>query len=244
MIKANKYEPEINRSFLDFAEHYNTVILPAGALHPQDKALAENFVRNAYRQIFALLRNRVFFSLGELNHALWEQPEIYNNKCFQKRDYSRTQLFNNVEKHQLKPLVAEYYELKSFNRCKVQYNHHVYLKDDKHFYSVPFQYTEKQVRVSYTSSTVEIYYNNNRIALHKRNRYAYGYITDNNHRPKNHQFQAEWTPSRFINWARNIAPEIEQIVTAIFDSRKHPEQELELFKLPEHDNIRGKEHYN
>lgn len=297
VTKADKYEPEINQSYNDFADHFNTVIVPTRALHPQDKSLAENFVRLAYQQIYAPLRNEVFFSLEELNNALWEQLDKFNQKPFQGKDYSRRQLFEEIERQQLKPLVRNNYDLKSFCKYRVQYNHHIYLREDKHYYSVPFQYTGKEVIISYTSRTVEIYHNNTRIALHKRNLNMYGYTTDNNHRPKNHKFIADWTPKRFINWARNISPETEQVIIKVMDSRKHPdqayrtcmgllnlqkkydkedyvkackkalllnqltrkfiknvldtktfnldtEQEIELFQLPDHDNIRGKENYN
>ncbi len=224
VIKANKYEPEINETFNDFASHYNTVILPARALHPQDKSLAENFVRNAYSQIYAPLRNQVFFSIEELNNALWEKLDSYNQKCFQGRDYSREHLFESVEKQQLKPLPATLYDLKTFCKFKVHYNHHLYLKEDKHYYSVPFQYTGKTVLVAYTNRLVDIYFNNKRIATHHRNRHQYGYTTKNEHRPVNHQYVSEWSPDRFIRWARKIAPEAEQVVTHILDNRKHPEQ--------------------
>ena len=297
VIRADRYEPEINRTYNDFADHYNTVILPARALHPQDKSLAENFVLNAYRQIYAPLRNEVFFSLEDLNNALWEQLDRFNQKLFRNKDHSRRQLFDEIEKQELKPLVKESYELKTFGRHKVQYNHHIYLKEDRHYYSVPFQYTGKQVMVSHTSRMVEIYHDNTRIALHKRNPDMYKYTTNNDHRPRNHKFIAERSPDRFIDWARGISPEVEQVVEKILDSRKHPEQayktcmgllnlqkkhdkedyikackkalslncltykfiknvldtktfnldteqELELFPIPKHDNIRGKESYN
>jgi len=297
VIKSDKYEPQLNETFNDFANHYKTVILPARALHPQDKALAENFVRNAYTQIFAPLRNMVFFSVEELNTALWEQLDVFNRKNFQGKDYSRQQLFEEIEKSQLNPLPADDYELKTFNESKVQYNHHVFLKEDKHYYSVPFQLTGKRVRIIYTTRTVEIYFNNSRVATHQRNRHPYGYTTKNEHRPQNHQYVSEWNPQRFIKWGRKISPEVEQVITRVLDSRKHPEQaykscmgllnlakkyahsdyikackkalqlnctnykfikntlktkafnltddqEPELFKLPDHENIRGKEMYN
>lgn len=297
VIKSDKYEPVINQSFNDFASHYNTIILPARALHPQDKSLAENFVRNAYRQIFAPIRNSTFFSVEELNFALWEGLEKYNKKNFQGKDYSRKNLFDEIEKQQLKDLSLEYYELKTFKTYTVQYNHHIYLKEDKHYYSAPFQLTGKKVNIVYSSRNVEIYFNNKRVASHKRNFYAYGYTTKEEHRPLNHQFVSKWTPERFMSWGRNIATEVEQVVKQILDSRQHPEQaykscmgllslakkhkteeyikackkalqlncasykfvkntlitktfnlsdqeQLSLFELPKHDNIRGKEMYN
>ncbi len=297
VIKANKYEPQLNQTFNDFANHYQTVILPARALHPQDKSLAENFVRNAYTQIYAPLRNHVFFSVEELNTALWEQLDIYNRKKFQGKDHSRQQMFEEIEVSQLKPVPVSYYELKDFKECRVQYNHHIFLKDDKHYYSAPFQLTGKYVLVVYTARTVEVFFNNKRVASHMRDRQPYGYTTKAEHRPPTHKYVSEWSPQRFIKWGRKISPEVEQVITKILDSRKHPEQaykscmgllslskkydpndyikackkalllnctnykfikntlttkafnltdqqELELFKIPDHKNIRGKEMYN
>ena len=166
----------------------------------------------------------MFFSLEELNNALWEQLDKFNQKLFQNKGHSRQQLFDEIEKQQLKPLVKESYELKTFCKHKVQYNHHIYLSEDKHYYSVPFQYTGKKVMTSYTSRLVEIYHNNIRIAAHKRNQNMYKYTTDNHHRPANHKYIADWNPERFINWARSISPETEQVIKKVMDSRKHLEQ--------------------
>lgn len=222
--KSNKYEPKINQTYQDFGEHYQTVILPARALHPKDKSLAENFVRLAYQRIYAPLRNKVFYSIEELNQALWEKLDLHNNTNFQHRSYSRQALFDQVEKQELKPLPTTSYELKHFCQLKVQYNHHIYLKDDKHYYSIPFKYTGKKVKVIYTFSYVEAYFNNERIALHRRNRKPYGYTTKSGHRPSQHRFQAEWTSERFIGWGRSKGPEVEQLIARILDSRPHPEQ--------------------
>ncbi len=215
VIKADKYESQINESYNDFATHYGTVILPARALHPQDKSLAEGFVRHAYQQIFAPLRNLTFFSLEELNQALWDRLDHYNQKNFQKRDYSREQLFTQIEKVQLKALPSEYYEFKSFLKCSVQYNHHIYLSKDKHYYSVPFLYTGKKVDIRYTSRNVEVYYNNTRIALHKRNIRPYEYTTNDEHRPEKHQFIAKWSAKRFLDWADKIDIDVKTLVQKI-----------------------------
>lgn len=222
--KSDKYEPEINTTYQDFAHHYNTVILPARALHPKDKSLVENFVRTAYQRIYAPLRNRVFYSLTELNEALWEQLDKHNTMYFQGRDTSRKDLFTEIEQKELKPLPRDKYEFKDFERRKVQYNHHVYLKADKHYYSVPFQLTGKMVLISYSSRSVEIFYNNKRVALHQRNRKQYAYSTKDEHRPADHQHITKWTPRRFIEWASSISPKIKTVITTVLDSRSHPEQ--------------------
>ena len=222
--KADKYEPVINETFSDFGRHYGTVILPARALHPKDKALVEGFVRMAYTRIYAPLRNRIFFSLEELNQSFLEQLDKHNQMPFQGRDYSRKQLFDQVEQNQLNPLPVAYYDFKEYTTTKVQYNHYAYLKEDKHYYSVPFQYTGKKVLIGYSNRLIEIYYDNQRIALHHRNRRPYEYTMDEQHRPSNHLFVSEWTPDRFIQWGLKIGPHAQEVIQKILESKSHPEQ--------------------
>lgn len=224
VIKADKYEPVINETFKDFARHYTTTILPARALHPKDKALVEGFVRMAYTRIYAPLRDQTFFSLEELNEAFWKQLDLHNQMSFQGRDYSRKQLYLEIEKSQLALLPVEFYDLKEYTTAKVQYNHYVYLKEDKHYYSVPFQYTGKKVLVSFSNRLVEIYYDNERIALHKRNRKPYDYSMNPEHRTDNHKFISEWTSERFIHWSQKIGTEAQELIQKVLESKHHPEQ--------------------
>src|SRR5690606_32425512 len=68
--RAHRYDPQLNRSYAEFAEHYEVAILPARVRKPRDKAKVENAVQNVERWILARLRNRQFFSLTELNAAI------------------------------------------------------------------------------------------------------------------------------------------------------------------------------
>ena len=224
VIKADKYEPVINETFNDFGRHYGTTILPARSLHPKDKSLAENFVRIAYTRIFAPLRNEVFHTLIDLNEAFREQLNLHNQMKFKSRGYSRSHLFEEVERAALRPLPVAFYDLKEYYACRVQYNYYAYLKPDLHYYSVPVQYTGKKVLVSYSNRLVEIYHDNLRIAMHPRDRRPYEYTVDPAHRPANHQIVADWTTERFIRWGEKIGPEAAQLVEKVFESKAHPEQ--------------------
>ena len=224
VVKADQYEPQINETYKDFGDHYNTVILPARALHPKDKSLVENFVKTAYTRIFAPLRNIPFFSLEEFNQAMWEELDKHNLMLFQGKDYSREHLFDTIEKKELQPLPASFYDLRSFAVVKVQYNHHVYLREDRHYYSVPFQLTGKKVQLSYNSRTVEVSYNNIRVAIHQRNPHPYGYTTEETHRPSQHRFVSGWNADRFIRWAAKVSPETEAFIKGLIESKAHPEQ--------------------
>lgn len=221
---ADKYEPDINPHYSDFGRHYNTVILPARSRSPQDKALAENAVHIAYLRIFAPLRDRVFYSIEQLNEAIWEKLEVHNSTAFQRMKTSRRELFNETEKAALKPLPAEKYEWKEFLSVKVQFNYHIEFSPDKHYYSVPWGYRRKQVNIIYTSDRVEIYCKGIRIAMHSRDRKANDYTTIKAHMPPEHQFVADWSPERMTSWGEKIGESVKCMIEGVLRRREFPEQ--------------------
>ena len=221
---GDKYEPDINPEYFDFARHYDITILPARPNHPQDKAHVENAVKIVYSWIFAPLRDMTFYSLEELNEAIREKLEEYNSRPMQRLKISRRELFNEIEKSELKILPAEPYELRKFKRLKVQFNYHIYFSEDIHYYSVPYRYVKKSVDVMYTDSAVDIYYNNTRIAFHIRDRSLNKYTTLKEHMPPQHKWIADWTPERFIKWADSMGDNTKTLIEHILYQKQHPEQ--------------------
>ncbi len=177
--KSSKYEPTLNETFADFAEHYGTTILPARAYRPRDKALVENAVRIIYTRIYVPVKREEYFTLADLNVAIHIALEKHNNANLKGRNYSRRQQFDEVEKNMLLPLPALRYELKKHQYATVAKNGHVGLSADKHYYSVPYRFIGKKVKLLYSRHGVEIYYNYERIALHQRIKSAYQYTTQN-----------------------------------------------------------------
>jgi transposase len=225
VTNSDKYEPDINPVYADFARHYDTVILPTRPGKSRDKAYVENAVKIVYMRIFAALRNQIFYSLEELNVAIIQQLEIHNNTYFQRMKISRRELFNEIEKHVLKSLPLQKYEWKNFLSKKVQFNYHIEITEDKHYYSVPWQYRGKQVRIIYTTDVVEIYNSNNeRIAFHKRDKRINGYTTLSEHRHPNHEFYAEWSPEKLINWSNKIGNDVKAMIEKVLESWQYPEQ--------------------
>jgi len=139
VTKSSRYEPTLNETFEDFADHYGTTILPARAFRPRDKALVEGAVRIMYTRIYAPLRKAVFHSLKELNEAIRVELELHNNLLLQGRNYSRRQQFEEIERHVLAPLPVLPYELKKQFHATVMKNGHVCLGLDKHYYSIPLK---------------------------------------------------------------------------------------------------------
>lgn len=224
VTKSNKYEAEINRTFADFGLHYQTTILPARSRKPRDKALVENAVKNIYTRIYAPLRNKVFFSLKEINCAIMEELTRHNNTNFQNRDYSRRVLFTQTDELALQPLPAERYEIKNYCLATVYKSSYIWFGIDKHYYSVPYRYISNKVKVEYTSSYVTVYYDNERIAYHRRIYCKYGYTSIAEHMPSHHRFVSEWSPAKFINWAHSVGQETEKVISIILTSKTHPEQ--------------------
>jgi len=224
VTKSSRYEPKINETFLDFSEHYGTTILPARAYRPRDKSLAEGAVKILYTRIYTLLRNQTFTTLKALNQAISKALEAHNNAKLTGRAYSRRMLFEEIETHKLMLLPQERYELKQQALVTVMLNGHVFLSQDKHYYSVPHSYIRKKVKLLYSSKTVEIYHRYNRIAIHPRLKSPYNYTTTKEHLASTHQFMTEWTPQRFIDWGASIDDHVKQLIIHILEKKQHPEQ--------------------
>lgn len=224
VIKSSKYEPVLNETFADFADHYSTTILPARAYHPQDKALVEGAVKIVYTRIYAKLRTGEYFTLDELNKAILIALEEHNLALLKGRNYSRRQQFEEVERQTLAPLPPLRYELKKQLFATVMKNGHVSLSADKHYYSVPFRFIGKKVKLMYSRNTVEIFYNYERIAIHKRTKSPYNYTTEKDHMASAHRFVSDWTPERFLTWAAGIHEDVHLYILKILDRKQHPEQ--------------------
>jgi transposase len=224
VTRSSKYEPTLNETFADFASHYGTTVLPARAFRPRDKALVENAVRLIYSRIYVKVRASTYYSLAELNAAIWEALEAHNNAPLRGRNYSRRQQFEEIERSALMPLPAMRYELKKQLFATVAKNGHVGLGTDKHYYSVPYRFIGKKVKLLYSRHTVEIYYNYERIALHRRNKAAYQYTTEKEHLASTHRFVSEWTPEHFAEWAGSIHEDVRLYVLKVLERKQHPEQ--------------------
>lgn len=224
VIKTNRYEPKLNENFEAFADHYSMVVLPARAYKPKDKSLVEGAVKIAYMRIFAMLPKDLPTSLEELNTRIWLLLNDHNNQKFKGRNYSRIQQFEESEKQVLQELPKTRFELRSSAVATVMKNGHVSLSVDKHYYSVPYGYIGKKVRVLYSKSLVEVFYKYEPIAKHVRLRSSHNYTTDPAHLATQHQVMAEWNPDYFLEQARHIGKEVEFYVAQVLQKKHHPEQ--------------------
>lgn len=217
-----RYEPGINRTYEDMASHYGAVVIPARVRKPKDKPKAELSVLLVQRWILAALRNRIFFSLAELNEAIWELLPQLNDRPLQKLGVSRRELFEQLDRPALTPLPASRYELGVWSRPRVNIDYHVEVETN--YYSVPYALIREQVEARLTATTLEVFFQDKRLASHQRLRGRHQYATQPEHMPASHRAHLEWSPSRLIHWAQATGPATGELVREILEARRHPEQ--------------------
>ncbi|MGH8336319.1 MAG: IS21 family transposase [Gammaproteobacteria bacterium] len=222
VTKAHRYEPEINRTYADMAEHYATAVVPARSRKPRDKAKVEAGVLIAQRWILSVLRHRTFHTLAELNAAIRELLEKLNTRRLKKRQQSRRQLFEELDKPFAKALPLTPYEFAQWRKATVNIDYHVALEN--HYYSVPFHHIHEHVDLRLTASTLEVFRKGHRIAAHPRSFTKHRHTTIRDHMPLIHQAHTEWTPSRIVEWAAKTGPSTVAFVETLMKSRQHPEQ--------------------
>lgn len=220
--KACAFNPVINPSYQEFAEHYQVAIVPARKYRPKDKALVENGVRLVQRWILAQLRNHVFTSLDELNAAIRPLIEHLNNKKFKKLDSSRRQEFENVDSPAMQALPAYPLERTTWvTGLRVGMDYHALV--NQHSYSVPYRLVKEKVEARISSNIIEFFHHGDRVATHELNFKAHGHTTLISHMPKSHQQYAERSPELLYDWATRVGLSTLDVVKHQFERRTHPE---------------------
>jgi transposase len=220
--KPCRYDPELNPSYQDLAEHYGTAVIPARVRKPKDKSKAELGVQVVERWILARLRNQTFFSLAEANAAIRELLEDLNTRSFKKLPGCRKEAFESLDKPALKALPTQAYTFAQWKKVRAGIDYHIEVEG--HYYSVPYQLRGKQLDARITDETVECFLQRNRIASHRRSFEKGRHTTVNSHMPKGHQEYAEWTPERLIRWAGKNGSQTAAMTEVILSSRQHAQQ--------------------
>lgn len=217
---ADRYVPEINRTYQDMAAHYRTAVLPARPRRPKDKAKAEAAVLLVERWILARLRHQTFFSLAQLNRAIAVLLDTLNRRPFQGRSESRRTLFEQLDQPALASLPAVPYEYVEWLKVRPGIDYHVQV--DKRLYSVPHALVGQLLEVRLGSDTLEILHKGRRVAVHPRHGSG-RYATQPEHMPESHRAHLEWSPSRFMRWAEQIGPATAALIEHQLTHRPHPE---------------------
>ena len=224
ITKPSRYEPGINRTYKDLADHYDCVVLPARVRKPRDKAKVEAAVGIVERYVLGRLRNQRFLSLSELNEAIAACVTAINTKVMKRLGKSRRHLFESLDQPALKGLPANAFEYAEWQRATVAPDYHIEV--DGHYYSVPWRLLRESVDVRLTPAMVEVLHKDKRVAAHIRSPAKGKATTLAEHRPANHRHYAEWTSAKVVAEAGKIGPATVTLVGRVMAAKRHPEQGL------------------
>ncbi|HEY6019827.1 MAG TPA: IS21 family transposase [Candidatus Paceibacterota bacterium] len=222
VTKPNYYEPDLNPSYQELAEHYRVAVLPARVRKPKDKPHVENGVQNVERWILAPLRNRTFFSIGEANRAIATLLETLNTKQMQHLGKSRRELFEELDQPALQSLPERPYEFARWKNARVSLDYHVAFEG--HYYSVPHTLVGQEVQIRATERMLEVFHKSQQVAIHPLNQLAGRFSTSADHMPSQHRFVLSADSDFFLREAARIGPHTAAYMTAVLRSRSFPQQ--------------------
>lgn len=227
VTRPDRYEPAFTDICYQLSDHYQTTFSATRPYSPRDKGMVESAVKIVYAHVYAPLRNRDFTSLAALNRAMNEQLLLLNNKPYKNTVYSRWYYYEQHERSILKPLPSEPFTAKKVVVLTVQRNYHIQLSENHLYYSAPYQYVGKKVKVLYDSRVVEIYFDESRIALHIRHPHSRAYTTLAEHMPPNHRRMQQikgFNKEELLSQARRIGTHAEQAAALMLDNSIYIEQ--------------------
>ena len=220
VTKACYYDPTINQAYAELARFYELTVLPTRVRKPRDKAKVENGVQQVERWVLAPLRDRIFFSLSELNEAIAALVEELNHRIMKGPNASRAELFASEDLPSMRPLPDGRYVYAEWKTAKIAPDYHI--ETEGHKYSVPYRFIGKKVDVRISSQTVEVFEGGVKISSHPRSPSRRGFTTQDSHMPEKHA-NAKWTPARLTRWAESIGPHTAWFVERVLSSKEHEE---------------------
>jgi transposase len=219
--KALRYDPQFNRSYAELAEHYSLAVLPARVRKPRDKAAVENGVLIAERRVLGALRDRQFFSLGELNAAISQIVAEINSEPFQKRAGSRHSVFESEERPATQALPVRRYEYAEWKiGARVHQDHHIEV--GRAYYSVHYALVGQRVDVRLTAHTVEIFLRGQNVATHPRATRRYQRLTLEAHRPPAHRAYLALGIESLLARAERVGAATREILERQLRHKRHP----------------------
>jgi transposase len=197
--KPDLYDPKLNRSYAELAEHYDTLIDPARAAKPKDKPRVERpmpYVRESF------WRGREFISVAHMQQQalVWCRDVAGQRHCRPLQGAAPMAVFQAVEAEELRPLPRKPFVLATWSTGKIGPDIHV--KVGKTLYSAPWQHMGRRVDARETGSVVQIFDHRQLIATHVRK--TAGKQTDFSHYPPEKIAFKMRTPT----WCRTRAEEI------------------------------------
>lgn len=179
ILENQHYDLQFNQDFLEFTNHYATVIIPCTPYSPEQKGKVESGIKYMQQNF---VNGRTFTDDRDIAAKLKDWMTNYANQ----RVHGTTkkvphEILQQEEKAKLQPLPVEVFAF--FNRSvrKVAPNCHIHFENN--YYSVPFVYVGKEVTIRWNEHMLRVVYTGEQVALHVKAIGTGNYVTVRNHLP-------------------------------------------------------------
>jgi transposase len=180
ILKNQHYDLEFNLDFLEFAQHYNAVVVPCSPYSPEQKGKVESGIKYLQNNF---INGRTFTDDKDIASRLQDWMSNHANQRIHgtTRKVPWVELVDK-ERKALQPLPVEEFAL--FERCvrRVALNCHIHFENN--YYSVPFSLVSKEVTVRFNAHLVRIVSGGEQVALHTRSTGMGEYMTIRSHMPE------------------------------------------------------------
>lgn len=209
-----RQEPTLNQSYRELGRHFGFTIDPTPPYSPQKKGKVENGVRYVKRNYIATLgtaRDR-----DPINDELmrWVM-EIAGKRCHGTTFRQPLEHFLAEERDLLLPMPERRWEPRSWHQSTVHRDACIVVAKSR--YSVPWRLVGKKLRVRLTATSVQAYWENARVATHKR--VAPGEKSINlKHLPEQRAEYGQRDHGFWLARAEKLGPNTLQYITELFAS--------------------------
>lgn len=210
---------DVNQSYADFLEYYQTAAVPTRSYRPRDKGHVESGVKVVTNWVIHYLADRTFATIDDLNEAVADAVDAINDRTpFRGEHTSRRQWLAASEQDELIDLPPQRWQHVIWRKAKVNRDWHIQI--DTIRYSVPYTYAGQSVDVRIRGSEITVMADGAVIACHRQGTARHGYVTDPDHGPP-HQEAASglWTRAYFLRQASKVGPSTVTALTRLLDSK-------------------------
>lgn len=210
VTRPDRYDPHVNRVFLEYAQYRGFIVDPAVPGHPTGKPKVERGVPYARQDYF---RGESFRDVAEMQaRAVTWARDIAGTRVHGTTRQVPRVVFESVEQPTLLPLAPEPFDRPTWAWATVHPDHHI--KFGHALYSVPTQYLGARVEVRGDSRLVRIYLRGEVIKVHAPQRPG-GRATDYTDYPAERAPYAMRVPEACCRRADDLGPAVGQFVRAL-----------------------------
>jgi hypothetical protein len=211
VVKADIYDPTINRAYGELERHYGFVADPAKVRQPRHKGKVERLVPVVRK---GFLAGRSFLDIDQANERVlhWCREEI-GLEIHGTTKRRPVEAFRKEELAHLKPLPAERFECPLWKPCTVHPDHHIVF--DRSYYSLPTRYIGQGVWVRGTQHLVHIFLQEELIKTHIRATRPGTWVTDRFDYPPEKLAYLMPVPTYCRKKALEVGPQTDRFIKAI-----------------------------